>query len=34
MANGSPFGGDAQYGGPTARFFGNLAGHVRSNPTC
>jgi hypothetical protein len=34
MTNGHTFGGAAQYGGPTHRYFGNLAGHVRPNPSC
>ncbi|MDQ6722604.1 MAG: hypothetical protein M3003_17680 [Candidatus Dormibacteraeota bacterium] len=34
MSNGNSFGGDAQYGGPSARFFGNLAGPVMANPHC
>jgi hypothetical protein len=34
MQNGNDFGRFAQYGGPTARFFGNLAGPVMANPSC
>ncbi|MDQ6879434.1 MAG: hypothetical protein M3082_17410, partial [Candidatus Dormibacteraeota bacterium] len=34
MANGKSFGGDAQYGVPSARFFGNLAGPIKANPHC
>jgi hypothetical protein len=34
MDNGASFGGATQYGGPTARFFGNLAGPVMANPSC
>jgi hypothetical protein len=34
MTNGNTFGGDAQYNGPTARFFGTLASPIMTNPTC
>jgi hypothetical protein len=34
MTNGNTFGKDAQYGGPSPRFFGNLAGPVMANPAC
>jgi len=34
MTNGNTFGGDAQYNGPTARFFGTLASPIMANPTC
>ena len=34
MTNGNTFGADAQYNGPTARFFGTLASPIMTNPTC
>jgi hypothetical protein len=34
MANGNAFGGDAQYDGPSAYFFGTLAGPIIANPNC
>ena len=34
MTNGNTFGGDAQYNGPTARFFGTLASPIMTNPVC
>jgi hypothetical protein len=34
MTNGNTFGADAQYDGPTARFFGTLASPIMSNPNC
>jgi hypothetical protein len=34
MPNGNTFGGDAQYDGPSAYFFGTLAGQPIANPTC
>ena len=34
MPNGNAFGGTAQYDGPSAYFFGTLAGSIRPNPTC
>ena len=34
MPNGRSFGGTAQYGGPSAYFFGNLEGPIMANPTC
>jgi hypothetical protein len=34
MPNGNDFGADAQYDGPSAYFFGTLAGPIMSNPSC
>jgi hypothetical protein len=34
MANGNAFGGTAQYDGPSAYFFGTLAGPIMPNPHC
>ena len=34
MANGNDFGAEAQYDGPSAYFFGTLAGPIMTNPTC
>jgi hypothetical protein len=34
MQNGDAFGGTAQYGSPSAYFFGNLEGPMRPNPHC
>ncbi len=34
MTNGNTFGADAQYNGPTARFFGTLASPITPNPNC
>jgi hypothetical protein len=34
MANGNAFGGSAQYDGPSAYFFGTLAGPIIPNPHC
>jgi len=34
MQNGNFFGGDAQYDGPSAYFFGTLSGPVLPNPNC
>jgi hypothetical protein len=34
MTNGNTFGADAQYDGPSARFFGTLASPIMTNPTC
>jgi hypothetical protein len=34
MPNGNTFGADAQYDGPSAFFFGTLAGQPIANPTC
>jgi hypothetical protein len=34
MSNGNNFGRTAQYGSPSARYFGNLTGPVMANPTC
>jgi hypothetical protein len=34
MPNGNNFGGTAQYDGPTAYFFGTLAGPIMPNPSC
>jgi len=34
MTNGNTFGADAQYNGPTARFFGTLASPIMTNPNC
>jgi hypothetical protein len=34
MANGNAFGGAAQYDGPSAYFFGTLAGPIMPNPHC
>jgi hypothetical protein len=34
MANGNAFGGDAQYDGPSAYFFGTLSGPIITNPNC
>jgi len=34
MQNGNSFGGDAQYDGPSAFFFGTLSSKIMSNPTC
>jgi hypothetical protein len=34
MPNGRSFGGTAQYGAPSAYYFGNLEGPIMANPTC
>ncbi|MHB8294398.1 MAG: hypothetical protein ACYDH5_07165 [Acidimicrobiales bacterium] len=34
MTNGNSFGKDAQYGKPSARYFGDLSSPVLPNPTC
>ena len=34
MRNGRSFGGTAQYGSPSAYFFGNLEGPIMANPSC
>jgi hypothetical protein len=34
MTNGNTFGGDAQYDGPSAYFFGTLSGPIIANPNC
>ena len=34
MSNGNSFGGAAQYGSPSAYYFGNLEGPIVPNPTC
>ena len=34
MTNGNSFGADAQYDGPSARFFGTLSSPAITNPTC
>lgn len=34
LPNGTTFGGDGQYNGPSAYFFGTLAGPIMANPTC